>query len=286
MAHEVSENRLELALGKLKVISVRAANPLHVYILAEERQEVLLHVVVGLRRRKLEIEDAQTDRNLVEKRAVLSRRDGDCASVESWLRVLADVHSEHELLVLVLLESRARERWCIGEPRLHAGKRVVDATDLEIDVALVDAARRGKPEVADRPVLRGDTRPVALLLGIDLHEILVVEKKFGAELKARILEVANPGVGVLVPDLDRREVQLLCRDYIALLVLQVADAHIDFAEIGVGSEDERAALVFAAGGNHCAGRVLDGLSGERIGENLALACRRDGEADDSSQKQH
>ena len=286
MAHEVSENRLELALGKLRVVSVRAANPLHVYILAEERQEVLLHVVICLRRWKLEIEDAQTDRYLVEKRAALSRRDGDRASVESWLRVLADVHSEHELLVLVLLESRACERWRIGEPRQHAGKRVVDATDLEVDVALVDATRRGKPEVADRPVLRGDASPVALLLGVDLHEILVVEKKFGAELQARILEVANPGVGVLVPDLDRREVQLLCRDYVALLVLQVADAHIDFAEIGVGSEDERAALVFAAGGNHCAGRVLDGLAGERIGENLALSRCRDGEADDSRQKQH
>ena len=226
----------------------------------------------------------------MEKRAALPRRDGDRASVEPRLHILANVHCEHELLVLALFKSRARERRRVGEPRLHAEKRVVDATYLEIDVALVDAARRGKPEVADRPVLRGDASPVALLLGVDLHEILVVEKKFGAELQARILEVANPGakpgVGVLVPDLDRREVQLLCRDYVALLVLQVADAHIDFAEIGVGSEDERAALVFAAGGNHCAGRVLDGLAGERIGENLALARSRDGEADDSRQKQH
>ena len=196
------------------------------------------------------------------------------------------MHCEHELLVLALFKSRARERRSVGESRLHAGKRVVDAADLEIDVALVDAARRGKPEVADGPVLRGDARPVALLLGVDLHEILVVEKKFGAELQARILEVAHPGIGVLVPDLDSREIQLLCRDYVAPLVPQVANAHVDLAEIGVGPEDERAALVFAAGGNHCAGRVLDGLAGERIGENLALARSRDGEADDSRQKQH
>ena len=81
MAHKVCEDRLELALGKLRVVSVRAANPLHVHVLAEERQEVLLHVIVCLRRRKLEIEYAQTDRHLVEKRAALPRSDGDRASV-------------------------------------------------------------------------------------------------------------------------------------------------------------------------------------------------------------
>ena len=128
----------------------------------------------------------------------------------------------------------------------------------------------------DGAVLFGEARVVGDLLRVDPHEVLVVEEKFGAEFEVGVLEVAEPCVAGLVPDLDRLEVEFGGLDNRATLALQAGDGEVDLAEVGVGSEDERARLVFALGGDDSDGLALQTVNRRGVRHVLPLGHRVDG----------
>ena len=143
-------------------------------------------------------------------------------------------------------------------------------------VASVQEPRRIEPPLGRRPVRPRDPGVVRLLRRVDADEVLVVQQQLGAELEARVGEVAEPPVLVLVPDLDDREVKRVRGEDVAVLVHEPSDDGLHPAEVLVGADDERAGLVFAAGGDDADRAALLAVGGNRVRQALDIAHRRHG----------
>ena len=64
---------------------------------------------------------------------------------------------------------------------------------------------------------------------VDADEVFIVEQQFGHELGAGVAEVAVPGVAVLVPDLDDREVEVVGREDMAIIRPEGRQRELGFA---------------------------------------------------------
>ena len=101
-----------------------------------------------------------------------------------------------------------------------------------------------------------------------------MEKEFGAELHARVGEIAEPSVLVLIPDLDDDEVKRVGGEDVSILVHKLFHDRLHLAEVGVGANNKRARLVFTVGGDNSDCPSLLAIGGNCIRQTLDAAHRR------------
>ena len=261
----VREDRLHLPPHQLLVAAVEREDLSAADVVVEADAEVHPGIGVGHRSRKLEVEDPDGDGNG-------ERPEPDLAAVGSGGRAGRDMRREEELLADALLQRDGPDRLRVGETGAH--RRKGGRRDEMVVVASVQEPRGIEPPLGRRPVRPRDAGVVRLLRRVDADEVLVVQEELGAELEARVGEVAEPPVLVLVPDLDDREVERVRGEDVAVLVHERSDDGLHLAEVGVGVDDERAGLVFAARGDDADRAAALAVGGDRVRQALDIAHRR------------
>ena len=117
---------------------------------------------------------------------------------------------QEELAERLLRQGDWLQRRRIAEVLAHGVEGVLFAPSLA-QLAPVHLPRRIEPLLGLLAVLLDEPRVVRLLLGVDADEVLVIHQQLGAELEARVAEVAEPAVPVLIPDLHELEIEILLR---------------------------------------------------------------------------
>ena len=255
----VLESRVLFGVGLPAVLPVLQDIAAHARHAVEHRVEVGRGVVVGLRIGQHILHDPEAHRNLGERLARVC--DGDLGRVEAGLRVLIDAERREELLAAPLLQCERLDRL-----------RVVDGLGARLEAG-IDVRRRRDPHVVLLAVV-ADADEVRLLLFVDLHEVLVVEKKFGTKLQAHVVEVAVPGVAVLIPHLDDLEVDLRLRDDRALGALQIARGNRHARKVRIGLEDEACRLELVPARDDAQRPALLPVRRLPVGEPHLVAQRR------------
>ena len=250
-------------------------------------EEVLLRLVVALRLRQHEVKHPDLHRNPSQHLPLLVvvrlLSPNHLSPIQPRLRVLRRMRRQEELAERLLRQGDWLQRRRIAEVLAHGVEGVLFAPSLA-QLAPVHLPRRIEPLLGLLAVLLDEPRVVRLLLGVDADEVLVIHQQLGAELEARVAEVAEPAVPVLVPDLHELEVEVLLREENARLLpssstfnlnlLEISDFKLHLPEVLRSPEEEGARLVFVLRRNDAHGPVRRAVRRIDVRETLDLAHRR------------
>ena len=130
------------------------------------------------------------------------------------------MNGKEEVFKLILRKINRLKSSRIAEIFTHTVKALGTASTA--DGTRVELARGIEPMLALLALLVDKTRIVGLFLGIDANQILVIEEKLGAKLEIGIAKVAEPAVLVLIPYLNKLQIEVFSGENIAVLILKLA----------------------------------------------------------------
>ena len=228
--------------------------------------EVPIQVERRPRTRQLEGQHAHGERDLHEPLAALRRGDG--ATVHAGRLIGGNVDGREELLERTGVE---RERLKLGSVREGRPKRI----ENRLVAAGIELGRLRNPDVA---LAGGVLQPgvVRHLLEIDLDQILVVHQQLGDERQPHVLEIADPGVSVLEPDLDHLQIDLFRGQHLPALGLQIGDGQLDALASLQGIELKRSGFKFRPRRHDAQFAARAPVLGVGVGHPPHVAHRRDG----------
>ena len=142
-----------------------------------------------------------------------------------------------------------------------------------IESARFQIARRRHP---DASLAIGILHPCIVRhpLQIDVNPVFIVQQQLRNEREPGIGKIADPGVGVLEPDLDDLHIHLLRGHHGAAFGRQIGDGQLDAPPNLHGMEQERSGLELAARGHDAQLAAHPAVFGVGIGQAPHVAHRR------------